>query len=181
MARSNKNSKAPLYVAVCGLAVVGGLGYYIVNSPGRTVPETKPLVQVPQRKTDQAKVYNPSYDRGDLKLKPTLVKVDEKQDPRVFVVNEFLAHLKMVPSGAKLKTCRIESGIATLDFAAPFETSYGTEDEQTVLKGILTTMGQFEDVKQVRFTVEGRTLESLGNVDLTAPQDVIRQNQTYEH
>ena len=171
-----KVSKAPLVVGILGLALVGTLAAYIVNSPGRVVDEPAQSRGASNSKPADVKVYTPSYEKGELKLKSTSTKPVEKQDPHVLAVNSFLEQLKMVPKDARLLSCKVSEGTATLDFSPAFETTYGTEDEQTVLKGVLTTMGQFDDVKGVRFTVAGRGLETLGNVDLTQPQEVLRES-----
>lgn len=166
-----KSNLAPLAVAVCAMAVVAGTALYIVNSPGRNVTDREPAAQ--GGSPGDVQVYTPSYTRqGDLKLSPSTARPTPEQDPHVFAVNQYLAQLKMVPKGAVAKTCTVSNGVATLDFSTEFDTTYGTEDEQTVLKGLLKTMAQFSDVKKVKFTVEGRTLASLGNIDLTEPQDV---------
>lgn len=172
-----KGSKAPLVVAVFCMAAVGGLAAYMMNSPARTVPQAQHRDRVEAPKKD-IKVYTPSYsDDGDLKMSHKTEPVAQNQDPHVEAVNRYLAQLKMVPKEARAVKCQISGGIATVDFSPPFETTYGTEDEQTVLKGVLTAMGQFPEVKQVRFTVAGRTLDSLGNVDLTTPQDVLHGSE----
>ncbi|MBS1721381.1 MAG: GerMN domain-containing protein [Armatimonadetes bacterium] len=174
MARETKTRKSltPVWVALCCFAALGGLAYYVVNSPGRTVP-TIPTTSPSEHAPRDVKVYTPTYDKGDLKLHPNPAKSPEKQDPRVFAVNDYLGRLSMVPKGARLVTCQISGDTATLDFSKEFDTTYGTEDEQTIVKGILTTMAQFPEVKLVRFTVAGQTLETLGNIDLTTPQPVL--------
>lgn len=173
-----KGSKAPLIVAVACMAVVGGLAAYIARSPAKTVPADQRRVEQ-QVSPKDVKVYTPSYsDKGDLKLDPKTEPVAKNQDAHVEAVNRYLDQLKMVPKDARALTCQISGTVATLDFSPAFETTYGTEDEQTVLKGVLTAMGQFKDVKQVKFTVAGRTLDTLGNVDLTVPQDVLREGES---
>jgi len=107
----------------------------------------------------------------------TAARPASADDPMVFAVNNYLDKLPMVKKEARARKCTVSNGIANLDFTPEFETTYGTEDEQTILKGLLTVMAQFPDVKQVKFTVGGRTLDSLGNVDLTTPQDVMKDPQ----
>lgn len=131
----------------------------------------KAVVDEPSRRED-VKVYRPRYEKGELKLDPGTVKPPEKTDPKVFAVNSYLKNLGFIPKGAALKTCTVKDGLATLDFNAEFETTYGTEDEQTVVKGLMTTMAQFSDVHAVKMTVEGKPLETLGNIDLTQPLPV---------
>lgn len=176
MAKSNakKANKSPLFIALISIALVAGVGAYIANSPARSVGDQAHVAKL--GKNENVKTYTPSYKDGDLKLTPKETESKPKEDPRVFAVNEFLGQLKMVPKGARAVSCKVSDGLASLDFSNEFETTYGTEDEQTVVKGILTTMSQFKDVKKVKLTVSGRTLDSLGNIDLTAPQDVLPES-----
>lgn len=166
-------SKLPLVIGVIGVVAVSGLGYYVAQAPRPAQQTETHAAEKQDKKPADVKVLTPKYDKGDLKLDSKKVTVTPGEDPKVQAVNGYLAQLTMLPKGAVLKACQISDGVATLDFSNEFETTYGTEDEQTILKGILTTMGQFPEVKQVKLTVGGRTLETLGNVDLTLPQDVI--------
>jgi len=160
-----------LVVGVCSLALMGGVAFYVATLPKET-PLTKKDVVQDRKPTDDVKVYSPRYDKGELKLDPGTVKPPEKADPKVFAVNSYLKNLGFVPKGAALKSCVVKDGQATLDFNSAFETTYGTEDEQTVVKGLMTTMAQFSDVHTVLMTVEGKPLETLGNIDLTQPLPV---------
>ncbi len=158
-------------MGVCSLALLCGVGYYVANLPKESGTATKTVRdQTPSRK--DVKVYTPRYDKGELKLDPGTVKPPETADPRVFAVNAYLANLGFVPKGSALKTCIVKDGLATLDFNSAFETTYGTEDEQTVVKGLMTTMAQFPEIHSVLITVEGKSIETLGNIDLTQPLPV---------
>lgn len=158
------------------MAVAAGIGVYIVNSPGQRISVTPlPTTKVEQTQSGEVKVYTPRYERGNLKLDPGIAKPAATEDSRVFAVNQYLSGISVVPKAARAVKCEISGGVATLDFTPEFETSYGTEDEQTILKGLLTVMAQFKGVEKVKFTVQGRTLESIGNVDLTEPQPVLQE------
>jgi hypothetical protein len=178
MARKTKPaSRAPLFVAVCGFALVAGLAAYVVNNRGRSLDQNTSEPTATSKRPQDVKVYTPRYDKGDLKLDSKTARPTAAEDPRVFAVNKYLEQLAMVPKAARAKTCTVTDGIANLDFTLEFEKTYGTEDEQTILKGLLTVMAQFPEVHQVKFTVGGRTLDTLGNVDLTTPQDVMKDPQ----
>ncbi|MCW5939148.1 MAG: GerMN domain-containing protein [Fimbriimonadaceae bacterium] len=172
----------PIVVALAGTAVLASVVIYIKDSPGKSVPPEQHKLadtQPPGLKTpDKVTVYKPRYDGDKLVFDKSQAKAAPKEDPKVFALNEFLKGLPMVPKGARAKSVKVANGVATVDFTTEFETFYGTEDEQTVLKGILTTLGQFEDVDKAVFTVEGKPLESIGNVDLGEPQQVMRPGQT---
>jgi spore germination protein GerM len=172
----------PIVVALAGTAVLVSVVMYIKDSPGKSVPAEQHRLadaKPPGLKTpDKVTVYKPRYDGDQLVFDKSQAKAAPKEDPKVFALNEFLKGLPMVPKGAKAKTVKVSNGTATVDFTAEFETTYGTEDEQTLLKGILTTLGQFEDVDKAVFMVEGRPLDSIGNVDLREPQPVMRPGQS---
>ena len=172
-------SKWPLYIGIICMAFAAGIGTYIVQSPGRNVrEEVKSSVETKPDNSSEVKVYSPRYEGDKLKLDPGIQHTIKDEDPKVFAINAFLKTLKVVPKDAVAKTCIVANGTATIDFSPAFETSYGTEDEQTILKGIMTTMSQFKGVKFVKMTVGGKTLESIGNVDLTEPQPVLPESET---
>src|SRR5690606_5920316 len=93
---------------------------------------------------------------------------------RKYAVREYLKSISAIPREAKLLDCTVSNGIATLNFNSAFAAGYGTEDERTIVEGILTTLGQFEDIEGVIFHMDGRPLDTLGNIDLGGPQKVIR-------
>lgn len=168
-------SKAPLFIGVMCMALAAGIGAYIMGSPGQRIDKPAATTKVEQTHKDEVKVYTPRYEGDSLKLDPSVSKPKPTEDARVFAVNQYLSGVKAVPQKARAVKCEVSNGIATLDFTPEFETSYGTEDEQTILKGLLTVMAQFDGVQKVKFTVQGRTLESIGNVDLTEPQPVMQE------
>lgn len=158
------------------MALAAGIGVAVIKSSGSAPSQSPPVaLDKPQEQPKEVKTYTPHYEGNDLKLHPGITKPAPDQDARVFAVNEYLTGLKVVPKAARATKCEIKDGVATIDFTPEFETTYGTEDEQTILKGLLTTMAQFKGVEKVRFTVQGHTLETLGNVDLTEPQPVMQE------
>src|SRR5689334_23015102 len=109
MAKKTKpGSRAPLLVAVCSLALVGGLAAYIVNSPGRTIPNRGSSDQSASSQAKDVKVYTPRYDsKGDLKLDSKTARPASADDPMVFAVNNYLDKLPMVKKEARAKKCTV--------------------------------------------------------------------------
>ncbi len=171
-------STGPLFLVVCGLALVGGLTLYVQQPAARDVPaaqlrpEARP--QPDRTKSQEVRSYTPRYEGEDLKLKASPARSPEGTDARVFAVNRYLEQLPMVPRGARARSCVVKDGLATVDFTGEFDRTYGTEDEQTVLKGILTVMAQFPEVDRVQVTVDGRPIETLGSVEISQPLPVER-------
>ncbi|MCW5935824.1 MAG: GerMN domain-containing protein [Fimbriimonadaceae bacterium] len=165
----------PAVVLVAGGSLFAGLAYYVKTSPALDVPKemrrTDPRPSPPGAHSDTVKVYRPSYDGNELKLHESATRAPRGVDQKVHAINSYLAELTVVPKTARAKSFTVNGSIATIDFTRDFETTYGTEDEQTIVKGLLATASQF-GVKQVRLTVEGKPLETLGNLDLTGLQPV---------
>jgi hypothetical protein len=176
MAKSDKSPVVPVLL-VC-LVVGVGVAAYIKLAPADVVPAE---VQV-EKQEGGAGVHllTPYYANEELKFRSETVQVPKDVDPRVFAVNRYLRTASFVPAEAELMTVTVQGGVATLDFNSAFYTSYGTDDESTVINGILAVMGQFKDVTHVRFLADGKPIDTLGNLELTDPLEVIRLPQYAE-
>lgn len=178
-ARKTK-STFPIWVLLCiGVFGLGALAAYVKYSGAATVlPEDRLRVAGPQGKSaEQPKsvtVLKPHYEDDKLLFNKEEHPVPEGVNAMVFSVNQFLEKSQVAPKDARAVSCSVKDGVATIEFSKAFDRTYGTEDEHTLLDGILTTMGQFGEVESVQFDVEGQPLETLGNVDLTTPQPVMR-------
>ncbi len=166
---------------IAALFVFGGLAIYAKFSSANRVPVDElrdpaggKLAQTGEHQPKSVVVLKPRYEGDDLVFDKREADRPSEQDKVVFAVNSFLDEAKITPPGAKLKHCRVEKGLAVLTFTSEFETTYGTEDEQTLIKGILTAVGQFEEIKRVQFMIDDHKLETLGGIELLDPQPVIR-------
>jgi spore germination protein GerM len=110
----------------------------------------------------------------DLKFDEAKEAIPPKQNGMVFAVNQFLSGLDAVPKSARLLSAEVKGGIAELNFNEALVAGYGTEDEMIIVEGILRTMAQFEGVDAVQFQVNKAALDTLGGIDLSTPQKVIR-------
>jgi len=166
--------------ALVGLAIVGGLTVYVANLPKieparmRSTTAQARLSAPDASSGTRVVVLMPEYVQGQLTFKETLQSVALGESPEVFAINAFLKNTGIVPVSAKAVSVAVSDGMATVVFSKEFETTYGTEDEQTLVKGILTTLGQFHNIKKVAFKIGDHSLETLGSIDLSEPQDVIR-------
>jgi len=186
MSKTSKSRNGfPLVIVAIGVLGVGALAGYAKFGPANRVPQDQlredakpPIVSTETDSSGRVKVLTPVYTGDDLTFRQGEKDTPPGQDDRVFAINEYLKTISAVPSEAKATGCKVESGIATIDFTSAFEAGYGTEDERTIVEGILTVLGQFKDIEAVQFTLDGKPLESLGNIDLTVPQKVVRPEPT---
>lgn len=169
-----------LLLASSGL-LVGGLAAYVRFSPAREVPpdmRRPPTASQGDNKTPATPtkviVLTPQFQDNELRFDQKEEQLPPGEDKIAFAVKGFLGHLNFLPAGADLKSVKVTDGLAELDFGAPFNTSYGTDDERTIVNGILTAVGQFPEIRSVRFLAGGKPIESLGNIELTDPQPVLR-------
>lgn len=182
MAKGKRNRGNPglLWLGFLGLAVLGVLTYYAANQPsprggsGKTVAADIQKPARPEPPAPSVTVLVPEFVNGELKFKETRQTVAPGEAPEVFAVNAFLKETGFVPPKAKAVSVTVERGLATVTFTPEFQTTYGTEDEQTLVNGILKALGQFKNIDKVSMRVGGQPLDTLGSIDLSEPQDVIR-------
>lgn len=182
MAKKKKQSRnlGLLVLALVGLAIVGGLTYYAANLPKMPAKPSEPLVESVNQPdqtnhpSEPVKVLKPAYKDGELTFSETTQNSGTGEAREVFAVNAFLKETKFLPSGARAESVAVKNGLAEVTFTKEFETTYGTEDEQTLVNGILKTLGQFKEIEKVAFKVDGHALDTLGSIDLSEPQPVIR-------
>lgn len=170
--RADGGSRIYLAIIVIGLAVLAAIAAYVQLAPAKKVPEAIRRTELGGQATQQAKevrVLTPRYEDGNLRFDSRPVRPEPGQDPVMAAINGFLSEARVAPPEAKCLSARREGDLVTLDFSAPFGQTYGAEDEQTLLGGIAKTLAQFPGVERFRITVEGRPIETLGNIDLTDP------------
>ncbi len=167
-----------LCVGVFGL---GALAAYVKLGGADKVPASERSATLPgqgaQKSARPVTVLTPRYSDDKLLFDKTQKTSPEGQDAMVYALNEFLAGSKVTPTDARAESCTVKDGVAMVEFSKAFDRTYGTEDEHTVVEGILRTMGQFPEISSVQFNVGGQPLETLGNIDLTTPQPVLRPDQ----
>lgn len=177
------SAKGVWFLFFLGVCVVGGLAAYIQTTPNaREMPQSERRAtrgDTPRTATTEAagqdrpkgrvEVLKPEYVDGDLRYTKSSAQTPRGQDERVFAVNEFLRATGLMPGGARAVSCVVEGGVATIEFSPEFDQTYGTEDERTIVDGVLRALAQFEGVRSVQFQVGGKPMETLGNIDLSRP------------
>lgn len=180
--QANRNSLA-LGALLIGASTLGALTLYAMTPEVNRVPVDQLREGARPPVASQAMTEKPlpagtvnaptaRYQGDDLVFDQRPVRPQAGQDRMIFAVNEYMGRLSFVGKEARVKSISIKDRIATLDFTEAIYAGYGSEDEQTLVKGILETMSQFKDVGWVKFTVGGQTLDSLGHLDLSDPQPV---------
>lgn len=174
MSRNKRKSDKVLFAGVMLVSIIAvvAVGAYVKFAPADEVvniEEPEEVIVV-----GGVQLLLPFYEDGQLMFERTEKELPEGTDVRVYTINYYLRNVNAVPEDVEVVTCTIKDSIATLDFNAAFARDYGTEDEMILINGMLSTMGQFEDVSFVKITVEGQEIETIGNLDLTELLRVIR-------
>jgi hypothetical protein len=183
--KKNSGTKAIWVLLLIGVAGAAALAAYVRLTPAqhvppemRAAPHDTVASKVDRRPADQERTHvdilTPEVSGTDLHLKTQRQQVPQGENPMTYAVNQFLKNSHIVDDKAKAIGVQVKAGVAYIDFTPSFRQTYGSLDERTLLQGICTTLGQFPNVNKVQFQVDGQPLESLGNVELTDPIDVIR-------
>ena len=120
---------------------------------------------------------------------PRLINADDKYADAIAQLlgaqPEVATDIAIVQPVAEVKSVTFEDGTITIDWSAEVLDFEATDQEKSLaLAAILTTMGEFEEVEQVAFTVEGQTDGEIEGKDvedfwgrvslLGSPWDVLR-------
>jgi len=76
------------------------------------------------------------------------------------------------PKNAKINNVTFADGTAFVDFDKNITKSFvgGSTGEELLVNSVVKTLTEFQEVKQVRFLVDGKEIETLsGHMDLSAP------------
>ena len=182
MASKKKQQKSG-YGPIVGLIAIGVLGLgalaaYVKFGDASKVPDE--YRRVPNnlsssKATEDPKkvdLITPGREGTDLKLGKHESDVPAGEDPRLFALNHFLRESKIADPKARAVGIEVKDGVALVDFTKEFEQTYGSLDEEAMLKGLTATLAQFKEIQKVQFLVEGRVVSTLGNVDLSEPISV---------
>lgn len=189
---TKRKSKGPTARPIVALLLLGAVGlggfaaYVRYGSPTRvpdelraekatpTAPATK---ESPAPDRNKVRVMVPESDGTDVKFQTTQRDVPAGEEPILVAVNGFLRECPFVDKSARAIGVDVKDGLATIDFNEPFYQTYGTTDENALLKGLRLSVGQFPNVKKVWFRIEGKPIDSLGSVELTDPISVLHPGE----
>ena len=79
---------------------------------------------------------------------------------------------KIFPKGAKIKSITLDKDTAIVDLDAGITKNFvgGSTGEEFLINSVVDTLTEFSEVKQVRFLIDGKEVETLaGHMDLSEP------------
>lgn len=191
--RKKNGKKGPVLVILFSVGALAASMAYVITGPYRQLqrpsqeaeaasggvkdpaPPAEQQVKTDDPKRTQPVVkVTPKFNNGELKFQTSASKARPGTNAYVDVVNDFLEQVPAVPKEARLISVKMEGGVAMLDFSPEFNRTYGTDDERTVVNGVLAALAQFNEIKRVQFLAGGKPIETLGSIDLTEPQEIER-------
>lgn len=173
MTRKTKDTpgaKPLIILALIAVILFAGLIYYVKYGP---TAELKPIDNAqPAAASDRVQVPVAVGGGPDAAFEMKTVDVPKGQDPVMFAVNHFLESLSFVQPEAKLLDVHYEGENVELVFSSNFRQTYGTDDEATIIKGILRAVQANSKAKTATFMEGGKPIETLGSTDLAGPQSI---------
>jgi germination protein M len=178
---SKKSKNTGLVVTLLIVSLAGGavMGAYVINTPNALhVPADMRRQKVAAHTTAAPQRLVPHVAKdGTTTFTVQDIKIPAGEDERAYLVNDYLKQVHASGLGnkdAKALGVDVRDGTAYVDFNKAFDESFGTMDEATLINGILRTLGQYPEIEKVQFSIDGKPMETTGNIDLTSPQPVIR-------
>lgn len=164
------------------LAVCIAFGIYLAATRRPPAPPPPvPVTHAPAKPPEKVKVYRVAVEDNKAVLRATETEVKPGESPVESALRQLIEQgdeadlANPIPKGTRLLGLKIEKGLATVDLSREFRDNFagGSEDEGLTVGAILRTLGQFPEIKQVQFLVEGKSIDTLGgHLDLSGPQDV---------
>lgn len=175
--KKKKSSKGPILGLIAiGVLGLGSLAAYVKFGGASKVPESVKVASLKQPSSqgessgkEQVELLSPKREGMDLKLGSHKSDVPAGVDARLYALNHYIRESGIMPKEAKAVGIQVKDRVALVDVTPEFNQTYGSLDEETLLKGLCGSLAQFRDIDKVQFFVEGKTVETLGNVDLTEP------------
>jgi hypothetical protein len=190
MPKRSSNSSAGKGVAAILLLTVLGAGVlaayvglnpkaaHVVNdSPGAPDISIKSRVTAPPKNenADGPTLLVPALLENDVKLDKPAGQVPEGVAPEVHLINRTLESLNV--DGARALGIDTKDRTAMISFNPGIEKGYGTIEEGHLIKALRMALGQFPNIDRFQLLVDGKVVDSLGNIDLTTPVEVLRPGQ----
>jgi len=146
------------------------------SEPGVSVDvtsiKTKPVESHP---SSQDVLLVPAVVEKEVKLGNPVGPVPQGVRPEVFLLNETLASLTI--DNARALSIDMKGSVAVVNFNAALQKGYGSIEEGNLIRALQLALGQFKGITHFKVTVEGKSIDTLGNIELSAPIEVIRPGQ----
>lgn len=173
---TNGGLKAASVFILAGFALVAGVFAYVKVTPmddgkkAQTVEQTQPdesksdIENVKPTKATTVDVQKPTYEGDELQLHPTKERVPAGQNRYLAAINGFL---KNSGHPGKALSALVEGDVLVVNLSNEYNEGLSSEDETTLVNGIIATAKQFPKVNSVRFMVNGERVDTFGHLDLT--------------
>ncbi len=184
--KRNKKSRT-LPVILAGVVAFGGLLVY-AKTVGNKIPDdqrsvqqtsgTSPKVGVESvqsaKPTENTKVTiaTPRYDGSELKVDKHERVLAKGEDPYLIAINESIKTIKAVPESARAFSAKLAGDTLSVEFTPEMDKTYGTEDESALVNTLIASCEQFPTVKKLKLLVNGKSIETFGNVSLSEGLDI---------
>jgi len=180
---AGKSVLAILLITMLGAGVLAGYVHFSPQAAHVTVDQrssepdvtirSTPSRAVPIEKSSQhLSLFVPTVVSNDVSLSKPAADAQEGVRPEVDLVNQTLQSLQI--EGARAVGLDLQGHVAKVDFNSAIQKGYGTIEEGYLIKALQMALGQFPEISKFQIVVEGKAIDSLGNIDLSAPIDVIR-------
>ena len=142
------------------------------SEPDVTVTEKPDEPETKKPAASTTTLLIPAIVKNDIQLGKELGTPPDGVRPEVFLVNATLQSLQI--DGARAVGIDVHNHVAMLDLNPATQKGYGTIEEGYLIKALQMALGQFKDINKFQVVIEGKPIDSFGNIDLSAPLDVIR-------
>ena len=180
---ANKGIVAILLMTLLGGGVLAGYvrltpqAAHVTTDRRQSEPEVSILsrpdkIEEPTTQSVPQTLLIPTLDGETIKLGKDAGTPPEGVKPEVYLVNATLQSLEL--PGARAVGVDIKNHIAMMDFNPSLQKGYGSIEEGNLVKSLQMALGQFKDINKFQIVIEGKAIDTLGNIDLSEPIPVIR-------
>ncbi|MHB0912703.1 MAG: GerMN domain-containing protein [Armatimonadota bacterium] len=163
-------SKFAVLIIVLIAAVVWGA--YLVSR--------RPAPPKPGPEKARFNIYLVAVEGEQFKLRPVGIEVSPGEYGPETAIRSLLRQgdspklTNIIPNGTRLISFGVKGGLATVNLSREFRDNFsgGSETEALMVGALLRTLGQFHGIEWVQLHIEGKPIDTLGHLDLSAPLDV---------
>ncbi len=160
---------------------ISGILILISNNMNSTEPEKpvepKPVEPVAEAKEYETVLYFTDAGANNLVKSKATVSVKNEEDKYLAVLEKLIEGPQgpdlypAISSFTKVNNVVFKDGVCTVDFTDSLllNNEGGTLRETMCLYAVVNTLCEFEEVKKVTFTVNGKKIETFGHLDMTEP------------
>ena len=180
MVLNRKRFGAAFLSLLLGLALAAGCA----NAPqGSNTGNVKKESRTEQKAP--AQIHRTLYratDKGSQKLNAVTVSLDSAaKDQPLAVMKELVEKAPSgdttFPAGTKVNKVILKDGTAMVDFNKAFlSRKHNDLDNTLMIYAVVDTLTEFKDITKVAFSVDGKKIDMLGQIDL---EDPVARNEMF--